>query len=195
MTILIDKKTLLTHFTQEHKLSRSEPEPPDLKPAAVLVPIIDNPNELAVLFTQRTNHLKHHAGQISFPGGQMEASDKNLEETAMREAEEEVGLRREQITIIGSLPRVISSTSFLVTPFVGLISPPIKLQLDTSEVAETFSVPLAFLLNPNNHKKQLYTQNHQNSEVYVIEYQNYKIWGMTAKILVDMSKELVNGER
>ena len=156
-------------------------------PAAVLVPIIEEPNELLVLFTQRNLQLKNHAGQISFPGGKMEAVDKNLQETALRECFEEVGLTVDQTQVIGQLPTLESSTGFLVTPFIGVITPPLELKIDPLEVEEIFTVPLSYLLDIHNHHHELFTFAGKQIPITVINYQEHRIWGLTAKIIVELA--------
>lgn len=185
-------KTQLINYFKNHPLlpvpsSRDEQK---LIPAAVLIPIIDAPAELLVLFTERTKHLKNHAGQISFPGGRLEKNDDTLRTTALRETREEIGLLAEQIEIIGQLPPVTSIAGFFVTPFVGLIKPPLTLNLDPSEVAATFTAPLDFLLDPRNQQQQTILFEGQNKTIFVIKYENYCIWGMTAKIIVELGREI-----
>jgi len=189
MTINIDKKTLLAHFNQSGVFPALPSITPLQKQAAVLVLIIDEAAELKVLFTLRTPHLRQHAGQISFPGGMREISDDTLEQTALRETHEEIGLNKIDIKLLGNLESLMSSTQFLVTPFIGLIQPPLNLVIDTQEVAEIFTVPLNFLLDKNNQQKQIFKQNTQAHEVYVIEYEQHRIWGLTAKILVNLTHQ------
>ncbi len=124
-----------------------------LKPAAVLMPLIDRPNEMTVLFTQRTSHLAHHAGQVSFPGGQIEAGDGGPAATALRETEEEIGLERRFVRLIGHLDTYVTRTGFIITPVIGVVSPPFRFVPDPFEVAEVFEVPLSFLLDPRNHER------------------------------------------
>ena len=119
-----------------------------LTPAAVLFPIVLRDNGQTVLLTQRTAHLKDHAGQISFPGGRVEAEDESPIHTALRETEEEIGLARKHVEVLGFLPEYRTGTGFRVTPVVALVTPPFELALDPFEVAEAFEVPLAFLLDP-----------------------------------------------
>ncbi|MGH8751397.1 MAG: NUDIX hydrolase, partial [Burkholderiales bacterium] len=121
-------------------------------PAAVLVPLIARGAGVNVLFTQRTAHLADHAGQISFPGGRVEAGDMNLRDTALREAQEEIGLPRESVVMLGELPDYYIPTGFRITPVVGWVEAPFEIKLDSFEVAETFEAPLAFFLDPANHQ-------------------------------------------
>lgn len=190
MTINIDKKALISRLKNHVKISSHENTFSDHKHAAVLVPIITEATELRVLFTRRTMHLHNHPGQISFPGGMQEAIDQTLVDTALRETEEEVGLIKNQIQIVAKLNSLISSTQFLVTPFVGLITPPLDLRIDHHEVAEVFTAPLNLLLDPQNQTTELHAHKSQVKEVYVIQYQNHRIWGLTAKILVDLANLL-----
>jgi 8-oxo-dGTP pyrophosphatase MutT (NUDIX family) len=128
-------------------------EPGKAIQAAVLVPLIKRDSEVTVLFTRRTTHLADHAGQISFPGGRVEAGDASTQDTALREAEEEIGLPRSQVDVLGMLPDYYIATGFRVTPVVGLIEAPFLVTLDNFEVAEIFEVPLQFFLNPGNHEQ------------------------------------------
>jgi 8-oxo-dGTP pyrophosphatase MutT (NUDIX family) len=158
--------------------------------AAVLVPVIVHPGELTVLFTQRTAHLRAHAGQVSFPGGRAEPGDPSAEFTALREAGEEIGLVPARVQIIGRLADYHTRTGFRVAPVVGLIEPPLELLPDPHEVDHVFEVPLAFLLDPRNRQRR--TREFQGRTVgfYVFEYQNRTIWGATAGILVNLYRML-----
>lgn len=157
-----------------------------LRPAAVLVPVVHRPDEgLSVLFTRRTAHLSDHAGQISFPGGRAEPGDGTPAATALRETEEEIGLARSHVEILGSLQEYTTVTAYRVTPVVGLVSSPFELQPDGSEVAEVFEVPLAFLLDPANHQRNTVLQQGWQREYYAVPYGNYYIWGATAGMLMN----------
>jgi 8-oxo-dGTP pyrophosphatase MutT (NUDIX family) len=158
--------------------------------AAVLIPVVDHPGRLTVLFTQRTAHLKSHAGQVSFPGGRVEPGDASAEFTALREAAEEIGLAAERVEILGRLPDYRTRTGFRVTPVIGLVVPPLELTPDAREVAEVFEVPLAFLLDPQNRQRR--TREFQGTTVgyYVFEYEERVIWGATAGMLVNLYRML-----
>jgi 8-oxo-dGTP pyrophosphatase MutT (NUDIX family) len=158
--------------------------------AAVLIPVILHPAELTVLFTQRTPHLRAHAGQVSFPGGRAEPADPSVEFTALREASEEIGLAPERVQVIGRLADYHTRTGFRVAPVVGLIEPPLELVPDPREVDHVFEVPLAFLLDPSNQQRR--TREFQGRTVgfYVFEYDNRTIWGATAGILVNLYRML-----
>jgi 8-oxo-dGTP pyrophosphatase MutT (NUDIX family) len=158
--------------------------------AAVLIPVVAHPEGLTVLFTQRTTHLKSHAGQVSFPGGRVEPGDASAEFTALREAAEEIGLAAERVEILGRLPDYRTRTGFRVSPVVGAVRPPLELAPDPREVEAVFEVPLAFLLDERNRERR--TREFQGLSVgfYVYEYQGHVIWGATAGMLVNLHKML-----
>lgn len=162
-----------------------QPQRP-LKPAAVLVPLIDRPEGMTVLFTRRTGNLAHHAGQISFPGGHIEADDGGPRETALRETEEEVGIDSGRVEVIGHLDTYITRTGFVVTPVVGIITPPFRVRPDPHEVDEVFEVPLAFLLDPGNHQRCSAEFDGVLRHFYAIPYDNHFIWGATAGMLMNL---------
>jgi 8-oxo-dGTP pyrophosphatase MutT (NUDIX family) len=157
-----------------------------LTPASVLFPIVLRPGEPTVLLTQRTAHLKDHPGQISFPGGRAEAEDASPAHTALREAEEEVGLLPAYIEIAGYLPEYRTSTGFCVTPVVALITPPFDLRPDPFEVAEVFEVPLAFLLDSANHQQHSLHYRGKLRHYYAMPYGDYFIWGATAGMIMSL---------
>ncbi|HXH04559.1 MAG TPA: CoA pyrophosphatase [Candidatus Competibacteraceae bacterium] len=159
-------------------------------PAAVLVPLVARPEGYTVLLTRRTEHLVHHPGQVSFPGGRSEEGDASPVATALREAHEEIGLEPALVEVLGSLDLYQTVTGFLVTPVVGLVHPSFQLTLDSFEVAEAFEVPLAHALDPCNHQRQSRIVNGQRREYYVIPYRHYFIWGATAAMLVNLSTRL-----
>lgn len=163
----------------------------NLKPAGVLIPILEYPDSLAVLLTQRSADLKIHAGQVSFPGGRMESADADISVTALRETHEEVGIRPEQVDIAGYLDPMLTVTGYAVTPIVGLIQPGISLRLDHSEVEHVFEVPLSFLLDESN--QQLSEREFHGVTLPMVEF-NYaamRIWGATANMLVALRKILL----
>ncbi len=159
-------------------------------PAAVLVPVVERDEVLSVLLTRRTEHLHHHPGQISFPGGRVEAGDRSAVETALRETEEEIGLPAARVELIGLLPEYRTGTGFSVSPIVGLIRAPYSLQLDSFEVAEAFEVPLDFLIDPANHQRHRMEYQGRMREYYAMPYGSYFIWGATAGMLVSLSRLL-----
>jgi 8-oxo-dGTP pyrophosphatase MutT (NUDIX family) len=155
----------------------------ELTPACVLVPIVNREPGLTVLLTQRTAHLTDHAGQISFPGGRREPEDSSQEATALRETEEEIGLSRNRVQVLGVLPDYITGTGFRVTPVVGWIEPGFTLNPDPFEVAEVFEVPLDFLLDPNNHERKSVLWEGRERHYFAMPYEDRYIWGATAGML------------
>lgn len=161
-----------------------------LKPAAVLVPIVNRPGGPTVLLTQRTKHLKRHAGQISFPGGRVEDEDAHDVDTALRETEEEIGLARSHVTLLGRLSMYETSTAYGVTPVVGWVEPPFELKVDPFEVADVFETPLAFILERRNHVKESVVRDGVRRSYYVMPYEGRRIWGATAGMLVNLTDML-----
>ncbi len=158
--------------------------------AAVLVPIVDRPSGLTVLLTQRTAHLRDHAGQISFPGGCCEPADLSPVATALRESHEEVGIAADQVEILASLPDYFTSTGYRVTPVVGLVTPPLNLQLDDFEVADVFEPPLEFLLDPASYQKHALERDGTVHYYWAVPWQGRFIWGATAGMLVSLRQSL-----
>ena len=163
-----------------------------LKPAGVLVPVIERGNELTILLTQRAAELKHHAGQVSFPGGRMEDHDENVEATALRETHEEVGIAPHDVSVVGYLRAMPTITGYAVTPVVGLISGDTELAIDHSEVEYTFEVPLHFFLDAANDIRKM--REFHGREVPMIEFswEGERIWGATAYIILELRKILLN---
>ena len=159
-------------------------------PAAVLVPVIDHPAGPTVLFTRRTAQLKKHSGQISFPGGRAEPADPSVEFTALREAQEEIGLPPQQVEVIATLPEYFTRTGFRVTPVVGIVRPPLELVPDAREVDEVFEVPLAFLLDARNHRRASRQIGGRTAHYYEIEHNGRVIWGATAGMLINLYRML-----
>ena len=167
----------------------------ELTPAAVLVPIVRREPNLTVLFTERTSHLTDHAGQISFPGGRAEPQDISMEATALRETEEEIGLDRDYIEVLGRLPEYITGTGFRVTPIVAWIEPGFSLAPDPFEVAEVFEVPLMFLLDPANHQRKSVVWEGRERQYHAMPYQSRYIWGATAGMLLSLYHALGEAEK
>jgi len=160
-------------------------------PAAVLVPIVDHDDGLTILLTQRASHLKNHAGQISFPGGRIEPGDDGPLAAALRETEEEIGLPREHVTFAGYLDPHLVLTGFWVAPVVAFVRPGFALQLDRREVDSTFEVPLAYILDANNHHwRERVIGGGTSVRVYDIPYGEHRIWGATAGMLVSLYRLL-----
>ena len=164
-----------------------------LKPAGVLVPIVNRPDGPTILLTQRTAHLKKHAGQISFPGGGWEVQDPHLEATALRETEEEIGLHQRHIEVLGQLSLYETSTAYGVTPVVGWVEPPFNLTVDPFEVAEAFEVPLGWIMQRENHQTESRVRDGRRRHYYVLPYEGRFIWGATAGMLVNLV-DVLEGE-
>ncbi|AMN47073.1 hypothetical protein ACG33_08185 [Steroidobacter denitrificans] len=154
--------------------------------AAVLVPIIDHPDGLSILLTQRAAHLKNHPGQISFPGGRIEPGDDGALAAALRETEEEIGLAREHITIAGYLDPQPVFTGFWVTPVVAFVRPGFTLNIDHHEVESTFEVPLEHIMDSRNHHTQERMLGELRLQVHDIPYRGHRIWGATAGMLMEL---------
>lgn len=168
---------------QDYPLSRSG------KKAAVLFPVVCR-NELTVLFTKRSSHLKHHAGQICFPGGRFEQFDSSLMDTALRETEEEIGLPRQKTRVVGSLQQFRTVSGYEVTPYVGLVEPDFDLDVDENEVDSVFEVPLSYLVDQNNHISEPVRRNGIDYSLYFIPWQDTYIWGATAAFVRILSNHL-----
>lgn len=169
--------------------------------ASVLVPVVTHDDGARILLTRRTEHLRDHAGQISFPGGRMEADDADAVATALRETEEEVGLARAHVDVIGTLPIYTTVTGFIVTPVVGLVRPGFELSLDAFEVAEAFEVPMAFLMNPAHHHRHRFDYAGGQRQFLSMPWhgagqdgteRRYFIWGATAAMLRNLYRFLAD---
>ncbi len=161
-----------------------------LTPAAVLVPLITHAGGMTVLLTQRTDHLHDHAGQVSFPGGRVDKSDGDALAAALRETQEEIGIAPGKVEIVGRLDDYVTGTGYLVTPFVGLLAPPIETRADPFEVADIFEVPLEFFLDRGNHGRKSLTWKGILRHFYAMEYGERYIWGATAGMLVNLTEIL-----
>lgn len=168
--------------------------------AAVLVPLVQREDRgdggLHVLLTRRTDHLRDHAGQVSFPGGRSEPEDGSPAATALRETAEEVGLAPQLVEVIGQLPVYTTVTRFVVTPVVALVQPPFELALDSFEVADAFEVPLAYLMNPANHRRHVFTWEGGERQFISVPWpapgggEEFFIWGATASMLRNLYRFL-----
>lgn len=163
----------------------------NLKPAGVLIPIIDHADDPSVLLTRRSAELKIHAGQVSFPGGRMESADADITETALRETHEEVGIRPEQVDVIGYLQPMLTITGYAVTPVVGLVAPTVTLMPDRREVDLAFEVPLSFLFDKGNQESSQREIHGVIVPVVEFNYGDQRIWGATANILVQFREILL----
>ena len=161
-----------------------------LRPAAVLVPLVERGAGLTVLLTRRTDHLTQHAGQIAFPGGAREPEDADDETAALREAAEEIGLSPDRVRLIGRLGPYVTRTGYRITPVVGLVRPPFVLTPDPHEVAEVFEVPLDFLVDPGSLQMHSYELEGHRRYFYALPWQDRYIWGATAGMLVNLARRL-----
>ncbi|MBL8470989.1 MAG: CoA pyrophosphatase [Rhodocyclaceae bacterium] len=159
-------------------------------PAAVLVGIVERPHGLTLLLTERTAHLHDHPGQVAFPGGRCEVDDGTPVRTALREAEEEIGLAPDFVDVIGCLPDYRTNTGFIVTPVVALVQPGFDLKLDDFEVAAVFEPPLGFLLDPANHLRHRVEIRGRPREFYAMPWAGHYIWGVTAGMIVSLHRYL-----
>lgn len=159
-------------------------------PAAVLVPIVNRPEGLTLLLTQRSDTLPDHPGQISFPGGRQEPEDGSAAETALRESSEEIGLDRSRVDILGEVGSYETVTGYSVVPVVGWVEPPFDLQPDPVEVAEAFEVPLAFVLDPDNFIQRKREVAGIARHYFACPYQDRYIWGATAAMILLFSYAL-----
>src|SRR5438105_4449612 len=160
-----------------------------IRPAAVLVPIVDR-HEPMVLLTQRTAHLKDHAGQISFPGGKIEATDLSPAAAAVREAEEEIGLAPRLVEPLGYLDLYMTTLGYRIVPTIGRVMPDLRLRLNREEVEDTFEVPLAFLMTPENHQRHSRDWNGMTRTFYAMPFGDRYIWGATAGILRNLYERI-----
>jgi 8-oxo-dGTP pyrophosphatase MutT (NUDIX family) len=160
----------------------------EARPAAVLVPLYWDAGEWHVLFTLRTHLVETHKGQVSFPGGRVDPEDTSREDTALREAEEEIGLRRQDVTVLGQLDGLLTVTQYHITPVVGLFPWPYEFVLSTAELSEVFGVPLAWLADPKNLEIQQREPLAPGRKipVYYLHYGQYTIWGATARMLLNL---------
>ena len=162
-----------------------------LKPAGVLIPVFDRGAELTVLLTKRSAELKHHAGQVAFPGGRMEEGDPDIVATALRETYEEVGIAPERVAVTGFLEPMPTITGYAVTPIVGFVETSVSLDIDRTEVEEAFEVPLPFLMDRANEREGV--RHYQGRDIPVVEFQfgGHRIWGATATMLIELRKILL----
>jgi 8-oxo-dGTP pyrophosphatase MutT (NUDIX family) len=162
-----------------------------LKPAGVLVPLLQRTEGLSVLLTQRASHLKHHAAQVSFPGGRMEPHDTDVRAAALRETHEEVGIEPACVDVIGYLRSMPTITGFAVTPVVGLVGDDVELEIDRTEVEYAFEVPLEHLLDAGNDRYTDREYEGQKFSLVEFHYAGERIWGATAYMILALRKFLL----
>ncbi|MFO1147268.1 MAG: CoA pyrophosphatase [Alsobacter sp.] len=176
----------------DHQLAPTLPPTPEdlLRPAAVLVPVVAHPGDAGVLLTRRASHLRDHSGQIAFPGGKMDEADPSPLQTALREAEEEIGLDRAHVRPLGYLSPYHSSTGFRILPVLALVTPGVPLVPNPQEVDAVFEVPLAFLMDEANHQRHAREWKGALRHYYAMPYGEHYVWGVTAGILRNMFERL-----
>jgi 8-oxo-dGTP pyrophosphatase MutT (NUDIX family) len=157
-------------------------------PAAVLVPLVDRPEGLTILLTQRAPQLANHAAQISFPGGRLEPTDPDIASAALREAHEEIGLNPAHVQVFGYLPDHLVISGFRVTPVLSLVTPPFELVINTNEVSDVFEVPVDYVFNAANHKARLRRVGDEEMLLYDITWNERNIWGATAGMLLTFAR-------
>jgi 8-oxo-dGTP pyrophosphatase MutT (NUDIX family) len=164
----------------------------DLKPAGVLIPIIEHEDMLSVLLTRRSAALRYHASQVSFPGGRMEPGDPDIQATALRETWEEVGIQPSDVEVAGYLEPTPTITGYAVTAIVGIVRPGIELCIDPAEVEHAFEVPLAYLLDAANQRASERNFNGMRVPIVEFHFASERIWGATANILLNLRQRLLN---
>ena len=162
----------------------------EFRPAAVLVPLVWVDDEIHILFTKRSEKLKHHSGQISFPGGGFDESDITIRQAAVRETEEEIGITAEFIDIVGYLDDLETISGFYVTPFVAILQDGFEITKNEDEVSEVFSVPLDYFMESANCEKRTAEYKGENVKYYIYKHEKYTIWGVTDEIIVKLVNKL-----
>jgi len=188
----VNRRQFLARF-QHIRRVHLEPDFPLQQPgrdAAVLIALLEYPDGLHVLFTERALHLRHHPGQISFPGGGFETQDTSLFDTATREAMEEVGIPPAQVEVIGAMPVYRTISGYQITPVVGFVDPGFQYAIDSNEVASVFDVPLAHLMDKKNHLIHYAHRHNEPFPIYFIAWGERMIWGATAAILRNLSHHI-----
>lgn len=154
-----------------------------VRDAAVLIPIVDYPEAPTVILTKRTEALRAHSGQVAFPGGRIDATDPSAEFAALRETEEEIGIRPDQIEVIGRMPDYIAGSGFRIAPILGIVQPGFVLDVNEDEVDAVFEVPLSYLMDPGNHSQDSREWNGLEWKYFDMPYGGQRIWGVTAGII------------
>ncbi len=159
-------------------------------PAAVLIGLVGYEEDPSVILTHRQPFLRNHAAEISLPGGRVEDTDEHPATAALRETFEEVGVSPDRVTLLGCLPPVMTVSNFRVYPFAGWIDPPVSFEIDAREVAEVFEMPLGFILDEKNRRRETAVIGGEEHSFYVFDYPGHRVWGATAGILVDLARAL-----
>lgn len=154
-----------------------------LRDAAVMIPVVEHQGEATVILTKRTEALRAHSGQVAFPGGRIDPTDPTAEFAALRETEEEIGLRPDQIEVIGRMPDYVAGSGFRISPIIGIVQPGFVLDVNADEVDAVFEVPLSFLMDPANQTQGSREWNGLEWKYYDMPYRGYRIWGVTAGVI------------
>jgi 8-oxo-dGTP pyrophosphatase MutT (NUDIX family) len=178
----------------DFSLNGVNPLPESYRAASVLIPLVKRTDGLSVLLTQRTDDMPSHAGQISFPGGRRQAADTDAVDTALRETQEEVGVERRFVTVLGILDHYRTGTGYEITPVVGLVEPGFTIRVDPREVADVFEVPLAHFLDEANHRLESRIWKDRERRYYAMPYGERYIWGATAGMLKNLQHALTAGD-
>ncbi len=161
-----------------------------LRDAAVLIPVVDHEEGATIILTQRTTTMRNHSGQIAFPGGKIDPEDPTPEDAALREADEEIGLAGNHVDVIGRLPDYVTGSGFRIAPVLSVVRPGFDLTINPDEVDAAFEVPLAFLMDPANHRRQSRVWNNQKRFFYEMPFGERYIWGVTAGIIRTLYERL-----
>lgn len=187
----MNRSSFLKRFLYTAPVARSQPVNQGHRKAAVLIALVERNDELHIILTERALHLRHHPGQVSFPGGKHEQFDANLQQTAIRETAEEIGINPDLVEIIGQLAPLNTSSRFEVFPFIAFVDNSFTLKVDTQEVKAAFELPLRFLLDNKHFHLQHLVANKKRHYTYCIAYQNYLIWGATAQMLKNLQQMIL----
>lgn len=182
----VDDQHFLSRLLLQPMPSERQQIQPHLRQAAVMIPLVQRAQGLHVVLTQRSFQLRHHPGQICFPGGRFDAEDQTLQTTAIRETSEELGILRRQIEVYSELPMRHTLTGFHIQPFIGLIHPPLQYQKNEAEVLEIFELPLKQLLHFDVYKKDTFIRHNTEHEFIALTIDHWFIWGATARILYQL---------
>lgn len=189
---LADWRLLGIDAERTRRMQQHFPENP--VPAAVLVPFVDRPEGLSLLFTQRASQLAKHAAQVSFPGGRMEKSDADFASAALREAQEEIGLDPARVKVFGYLPDHLVISGYRVTPVLSMVSPPFVVEPNPAEVEQVFEVPVTHLFDKRNHKARMRRIGNEDMLLFDIPWQDHHIWGATAGMLMTLIRMVEQGD-
>ncbi|MCR4265737.1 CoA pyrophosphatase [Nitratireductor sp. ZSWI3] len=163
---------------------------PDLRDAAVLIPVVDHARGASVILTQRNANLRSHSGQVAFPGGRIDPEDETPEAAALREANEEIGLDPGAVDVIGRMPDYSTGSGYRIAPVLGIVRPHVSLTINPDEVDAAFEVPLAFLMDPTNHRRESRVWNDRERFYYTMPFGERFIWGVTAGIIRTLYERL-----